>query len=465
MQITASLRAGFLRAVSPRTVSLKRGATSLTAAALLTAAPTFAAPQATTPEPGYQVGPSASLADLCADGPSYASFVDGSYLVFDGFDIEHRGASGSLIHRYATFTFYTFPSFVVLNDAATTAYIGESSNGNVYELDLIAGTLSTMGVFAFNFDMALDESTGFGYVSAATGAFGFNSIHRIDLTTFASTEAIHLVGYSGPVATASNGDLLVGRLPDTFPFPDDSVSILRFAAADLATSSLLLEADATVEVANLDGLSSMVHDPRANQLFLMETNSGTSGFDTVIWNKRPTAPIEQVAETAGFAGGIEFQDAGIGTHFGPYQPNYVSLTFIESDCFNSGTLNRAELRPLRPVATFDGPFVGGSGQAAFELKGAPDLGFASLWIARSGAVTTNDIVVDLGGTYPIALRATQANFGRRFPMVPLNGQGELTLPFFQDVAIEGGMMAQFLVFDENGTLLTSSNFTVNRSNF
>ncbi|QDV07350.1 hypothetical protein Poly30_28740 [Planctomycetes bacterium Poly30] len=441
-------------------------ALSFSASALLITAPAHAAPQQlTTVEDGYQVGPSASLSDLCADGPSYASFLDGSYLVFDGYDVEHRGASGALLRRYASFPFYRFPSFVILNDAATVAYFGESSNGNVYELDLTSGSVSPMGAFNFVFDMAVDDAAGFGYVSAATAGFGLNSVHRIDLNTFASTEVVSLIGFSGPVTVDAAGDLLVARLPDTFPFPNDSVSVLRFAAADLASGTLQLEADATVEVANLDGLSSLVFDDRANQVLLMETNTGTTGFDTILWKQRVGGTLERIAETSGFAGGLEFQDGNIGTEFGPFQPNYTSLTFIESDCFNSGSFNRAEIRPLRPVASFDGPSLGASGSASFELTGCPDLGFASLWIARAGALTTNDVIVDLGGTSPIALRAPLANFGRRFPMIPLNGAGGLSLPFFQDAAIEGGLLAQFLIFDGNGVLLTTSNFTINRSSF
>ncbi len=143
---------------------------ALSASTLLLAAPALAAPQVTTPEPGYQAGTSASLSDLCADGPTYASFLDGSYIVFDGQDVEHRSANGVLLRRHASFPFYTFPSFMSLNESATTAYFGESSNGNVFELDLATSQLSPMGQFVFNFDMAIDDAAGFGYISAASGA-------------------------------------------------------------------------------------------------------------------------------------------------------------------------------------------------------------------------------------------------------------------------------------------------------
>ncbi len=436
-------------------------------ATLLALVPAAAASaQTSTVEAGYQLGPSASFTDLCADGPAYASFLDGSYIVFDGYDVEHRGASGSLIRRYAAFPFYTFPSFMTLNAAGTKAYFGESSNGEVYELDLVSGQLNPIANLTFNFDMALHEAGGVGYISAATGGFGFNALHRVDLNTLATTQVASVSGFSGPVTVDGAGDVLMGLMPDTFPFPDDSVSVLRFAAADLATGNVLQEANATVEVANLDGLSSLAYDATANQLLLMETNSGASGFDTVMWKQRSAgSALEQVAEAAGYAGGLQIQDAGIGTAFGAYQPNYVAVTFNENDCYGTGSLTRVEVRGLRPVATFDGPSLGGSGQASFSITGGPANGFASLWIARSGALETNDIITPMGAALPIALRADMIDFGRRVSMIPLDAQGEVSLSYFQDVTIEGAMMAQFLVFDANGSLLTTSNYVINRSNF
>ena len=134
-----------------------------------------ASAQVTTLAEGYQAGPSASLSDLCSDGPAYASMLDGSYIVFDGMDVEHRGASGALIQRFASFPFYRFPSFVTLNGDATKAYFGESSNGDVYELDLVTGQLLPIANLTFNFDMAIDDAQGVGYISAAT--FGLSLIH------------------------------------------------------------------------------------------------------------------------------------------------------------------------------------------------------------------------------------------------------------------------------------------------
>jgi hypothetical protein len=424
-----------------------------------------ASAQVTTLADGYQSGPSAALSDLCSDGPSYASFSDGSYIVFDGMDIEHRGASGSLIARFASFPLYRFPSFVTLNGDETKAYIGESSNGDIYEVDLLSGALLPLANLTFNFDMAIDEAQGIGYVSAGTFGFGSNSIHKIDLTTFAESEIARVAGFSGPIAVAEGGDVLLGVLPNVFPFPADATNIYRFAAADLAGSTLLTEANGSVEVPALDGTSSMVFNERTEQLFFMETNAGASGTNSLIWQKAPGQAPVQVAETAGFAGGLEFQDSDIGTEFGAYQPNYTALTFIESDCFGSGSFIRSEIRGLRPDGSFDGPFIGNSGSASFDLTGGPANGFASLWLARSGALQANDVVLDLGGAHPIALRADNADFGRRFPMIPLDASGATTFPFFQDVMIEGGIMAQWLIFDATGTLVTSSDFMINRSPF
>ena len=174
---------------------------------------------------------------------------------------------------------------------------------------------------------------------------------------------------------------------------------------------------------------------------------------------------DRVAEVPGFAGGLEYQASGIGTEFGAFQPNYEALTFIESDCFGSGSFVRSEIRGLRPDGSFNGPFIGGSGSASFDLTGGPANGFASLWLARSGALETSDVVVNFGGAHPIALRADLLDFGRRFPMVPLDSTGAVTMPFFQDVSFEGALLGQWLVFDATGTLVSTSDFAINRSPF
>lgn len=445
-----------------RLLASRLTALSLVAGSLLAGS---ASAQVTTVADGYQIGPSASLSDLCSDGPSYASFVDGSYLVFDGMDVEHRGASGVLFQRYVSFPFFSFPSFVTLNADETIAYFGESSNGDVYELDLVSGALMPMANLTFNFDMAIDDAQGVGYISAASAGFGVNSVHRIDLASFAESEVVQVSGFSGPIAVAGNGDVLLGVLPDMFPLPADATNLYRFAAADLGGATVLNEADGTIEVPMLDGLSSMVYDDLGQQIFFAETNSGVSGSDTLIWRQPVGGTQELVAETAGFAGGLEFQDGGIGTHFGPYQPNYTALTFIESDCFGTGTFNRTEIRGLRPNMSFSGPFLGNSGSASFDLTGGPANGFAALWISRSGALVANDVIVDLGGTYPIALRATEVDFGRRFPMMPLDAMGAASFPYFQNVMIEGLLLGQWLIYDANGALLTTSDAAINRSPF
>lgn len=435
-------------------------------ALLVSSTLSFAAPvQTATLVDGYQQGATADLSDLCSEAASFASFRDGSYLAFDGTDVDHRGASGVLLRRYAAFPFFSFPSFVILNEAETAAYFGESSNGAIYEVDLLSGSVTEIANLTFNFDMAIDEAAGVGYVSAATGMFGFNSVHRIDLATYQTTEVVSVTGFSGPLTTDAAGDVLLAWLPDTFPFPPGATNILRFDAADALGTALLSDANATLEVASLNGLSSLTYAEGGDQLIYTETNSGASTFDTILWKKLAGSAPEQVAELAGFTGGAEVTETGTGTWFGPYQPNHVSVSYVESDCFVAGTIKRVSIRGLRPDASFDGPSLGTSGQAAFEVSGLPLDGFVSLWLARSGALNPMDTIVDLGGTYPIALRASESDFGRRFPMIPLVGTGTMSLPFFQDAIIEGGIMAQWIVFDSSGTVVTSSDYLINRSPF
>lgn len=415
---------------------------------------------------GYQLTGSNSFTELCSDSPSYGSLIDGSYVVFDGYDIEHRSAGGALIRRFASLPAYKFPSFVRIAPDGSTAYIGESSSGQIWSVDLGSGGLTALANLTFNFDLAFDTDPGFAYVSAATGGFGFNSVHRMDLSSGATTEVASVTGFSGPLAVDDFGDVLLARLSGQFPAPAGSADILRFDDADLDGGTVLSEADATVSFGGLNGCSSLQYDMLDQQYFLMETSAGASGFGSELWRiAADGTPLEQVAESTVFSGGIEIVDAGIGTRFGPYQPNYVGLRFVESDCFGSGTTQRVSVRPLRPAGTFSGPFQGTPGNASFVLDGGIPGGFASLWLARSGSFSPADIVTDQGGLFPIALRATASSFGRRFPMVPLDASGHAQLDFVQDPVFEGALLAQWLVYDAAGSLVTSSTFAINRSAF
>lgn len=424
---------------------------------------------------GYYVANAELRSDTCSDSVATASFLDGSYLAYDGWTLDHLSSGGLVLRRITTFPVFGFASFVTVSEDGTTAYLGESSFGVIHEVDLDTGATAPLATIPGNYDLALDETSGLAYVcsnifDADFGAGVVNSpneIHRLDLATGATELVASYTGFSGPLTVNEFGDLFAGQLPVTFSFPPDSLRVLLFDDAALDSGTVLGDADATVFIDQLDGLSSMQYDAGKDQLFLAETSTGATGGDTIIWRLDTSGAIqEEVLRAPAFTGGLELVDTGVGTKLGPYQPAFTALRVTTSDCFGATpTRVRTEVRGSRPANAFSGPSPGQSGSATFSLSGGVPGGFASLWLARSSSFSSADLITDMGGFFPIALRASEASYIRRFPLAQLDTSGAASFSYFQDAAIEGFAMGQWIIYDANLQPVTSSNFRLNRSPF
>ncbi|MEC7232707.1 MAG: hypothetical protein VXZ39_05750 [Planctomycetota bacterium] len=443
-------------------------------------AATLAAPaaaQAPVAGEGYYVANTDIRTDTCSDTVATASFLDGSYLAYDGWTLDHLSAGGLVLQRITSFPVFGFASFVTLSEDGATAYLGESSYGVIHEVDLATGATSVLATVPGNYALKLDRTPGFAYVvsnifDADFGAgvlLSPNEVQRIDLATGVMELVASFSGYSGPLTVNEFGDLYVAQLTDAlaFPLPPNTTRVLLFEDADLDSGTVLGALDGTVIIDQRDNLSSMAYDVGNDQLFIAETNTGPSAGDTVVWRLDPSGSIqEEVLRTASFAGELELLDTGAGTKLGPYQPPFTALRITGSDCFSAVPYRvRAEIRGLRPTNTFSGPSPGQSGTATFSLTGGVPNGFASLWLGRSSSFSSVDLITDLGGFFPIALRASAANYVRRFPITPLDPNGTTSFSYFQDVSIEGFAMGQWIVYDSNLEPVTSSNFRLNRTQF
>ncbi|MEL6430921.1 MAG: hypothetical protein AAFU73_03320 [Planctomycetota bacterium] len=436
-------------------------------AAAFTCAVPATAQQLSTIEEGYTLANLARLDSDCGGSLSTDGFDDGTYVAYDGVNVERRSSAGVILQRYASFATAVFPSFVKISPDEQTILFGESSSGAIYQVPVAGGVPTFVTTLSFNFDAAFDVDPNFVYINASTSGFGTTSIHRVDLSAGTSEELVLLSGFSGPIATTAAGDVLVGRLPDVFPFPSGGTAVALYTDAQLDGGALLGDADGVEIVPGLNGMSSLEYDLVGDRIFLMETNSGSSGFDTLVRSFDDTgAHLGNIAEVAGFAGGLELASAGLGLTFGPYQPPFASLRYQGSDCFGSGVFERVEVVGARPRINWTGPSLGNSDLATFELRGAPANGFASLWAARIALFTPNTVAsTSLGGDYALALRGPDTSFIRRFAIQPIDANGEADLTYFQDVAAEGGFFAQWIVFDENMNPLTTTDAAINRSLF
>jgi hypothetical protein len=435
----------------------------LTSATLIGLAPLSHAQSAAV---GYRFAGSTDLSLFCGNYPTIRGFADGSYIAFDGQHLERRSADGTLLQTYATLPFPVFASFVELSDDEAFAYIGESSNGTISEIDLATGLQRVLTSLTFNFDFAFDVVPGLAYVSAATGGFGTNSIWRLDLVSGQTTEVITVSGFSGPVEVDALGNVFVSVLDSGFPPAPGSSRIVRFDAAQVTSGVLLTEAQGTPHSVGFDNIASTELDRRTSRLCVMETNTGASGNESVAWLLDVQGQrVGPVATAPGFAGGLEFVDSGFGTEFGAYQPAYTSLRFAYADCFGTGTWHRWNTTGARPEAAFDGPGLGQVGPATISLVGGIPNGFASLWAARTQAFQSIPVIEQLGGLHPIALQARASDFLRRSTLIALDAQGGASVGFTQGPPLEGALLLQWLVFDGTGALVTSSSFAVNRDLF
>ena len=207
-------------------------------------------------------------------------------------------------------------------------------------------------------------------------------------------------------------------------------------------------------------------DAATGNVFVMETNTGATGSESVAWLVDPAGGrVGAVATAPGFAGGLEFVDSGFGTEFGAYQPAYTSLRFAYADCFGTGTWHRWNATGAQPEAAFDGPGLGQLGAATIALTGGVPNGFASLWVARTQAFESIPVIEHLGGLHPVALQADAADFLRRSSLIALDAQGNAQVGFTQAPVIEGALLMQWLVYDPTARLVTASTFAVNRDLF
>ncbi|MEM9379527.1 MAG: hypothetical protein AAGB93_06200 [Planctomycetota bacterium] len=417
-----------------------------------------------TPGLGFEVSGDVDLQSYCGTFPAAYSFLDGSVLVFDGRNVSLRSSDGTVIRDYGTFPFSAFPSFLEVDESTNTAYFGESSPGRIRSLDLDSGAISDLTTLMFNYDMAFDVVPGQAYVVASAFGSATNSLFRVDLLTGQEVLVARIDGFSGPVEVDELGNVYVGVLPGSFPYPNDSVKVVRFDADQVTSGAVLTdEVDGFDFSVGYDGMSSADYDPVTGSLIVVETNTGSSGSESVTWRlDRDGDRVEEILRTPAYASEAQSIDSGSGTAFAGFQPPNTSVRVQFSECFGNGDFGIYNVVPKRPTAVFLGPGSGVSGTASVELVDAIPNGFAALWVARSGAYEILPVLEDIGGLYPVLLRADATDFGRRFAPLPLTASGSAGFVFNQPAAIEGRVMFQWVVFDSNMDIVTTSTAVINQ---
>jgi len=408
------------------------------------------------PEPGVRT---ADLLDV-GDG-AYASLSDGGYVSFDGLAFERYDAAGGLVQTYGTVPSPVFPSFVVVDASETAAYVGESSNGDVFTIDLVVGEVTALSNISFNYNMAFDATPGLAYVSAALGGFGTgNSVLRLDLATGQWTQVVHVAGPSGPIAVDQAGDLYYVTQYDgpNWPPPLADEDLLLWTDAQLDSGSVLSAADASYVAAGLDGCSSLAHDPASGDLYLAHVNF--QGFaNEVLRLTTSGALLGSLGESFAYVSNLELVQGDGEQIMAPYQPAGMQLRLSNVD-FGGSIRDRVTLEPQRPTSTFSGPSGGQAGPATVTVLDAPPNGAVSIMVAAASEVR-GEVVVEAGWGAPVFFMVAPNELWRRALPQPTDANGAATFQYDQPAGVTGEWVFQALLYDEHGTPVGTSSLVVN----
>jgi hypothetical protein len=413
-------------------------------------------------EPGFQ---GTNVLDLSGDRV-YGTLADGSYVSFEGLLFEHYGPDGNLLATLGTLPGSVFPSFLEVHPSGAFAIAGESSNGDLFKVDIVNGGFVTLANLNFNFDLAWDTDPGFAYVSAALGGFGAgNDILRLNLSTGATTALVHLAGPSGPIAVDDEGNLHYVTQFDGpgWPPPLEAEELIRWDDADLDSAgpgNLLDEADAVLEVAGLDGGSSMVYDPRSGFLFLAHVNF--QGLAQEVLQIDPsTGVLDTVATSFTWIQNLELQNGNGEATLSAYQP-LGSRILVQNTDFGGSLRDRVIVEPLRAVATYSGPISGNSGPATITFSGAEPDGAVSVLLARSTNLLPNELVSHLGWVAPVFTAMELRHIARRTFPLQADASGAVSITFQQPATLEGALLFQGIVYDTVGSPLGTTDWVINQ---
>jgi hypothetical protein len=400
--------------------------------------------------------------DLMGDR-AYGSLSDGGFISFDGLSFERYDAAGALVVTYGTTGAFLFPSFVEIDPSETLAVVGESSNGDLFAIDLVSGTVTTVANMAFNYDLAFDSIPGLAYVSASLGGFGAgNDIVRLDLVSGATTVVAHVQGPSGPLEVDANGDLFYVTVYEgaNWPPPLGEEDLILWSDAQLDSGNLLSEADALYLTAGLNGGSSIEYDPHSGYLFLANTNSQGAAHE--ILRLDTTGDIlDLVAKAPTWIANLEVTgDGGPGT-LAPFQPLGARLHVQNTD-FGGSLRDRATLVPARTQASFVGPASGKAGPATVTFDGAPMGGSVVILLARSNDVLGQETYSDQGWGAPTFLAFSPGDVLRRITGNPVDQAGQASLTFHQIPAWEGALAFQAILYDADGHPIGTSTHVINQ---
>ena len=380
---------------------------------------------------------------------SYQTLDDGTRVVFDGQSIDLYTVGNGFLLNLGALPGFVFNSFVEVDPTRTFAVVGESTNGDLFKVQLDGSGMTPLTNLAFNFDGVFESPTSI-LVSAATCGFGCgNEVYRVDTTTGATSLVASVSGPSGPLALADDGALYYGLVDLVNP---TGSGVLRWTATQLAAGVPLSEADAATVFTGLAAINSLAVDPVFGNLVLSESVfNGTSRILEV--DPSDGTLVDVVVESDFSLSNVELlQDAGDG-HFHRYQPedgvylHYASTDFIVFDDINT-------IRPQQPTTSFAqvGP------AATVSIAGGEPNGAALVVFTQNAFYDPSLITTMLGGTdFQFHAAAPLNRLRRSGPLLlPLDANGAADFHYFDAGNLAGTLTFQALVTDASGTIVGGS---------
>ncbi len=373
---------------------------------------------------------------------SYETLPSGDRVVFDGLSFDLYDANNGFLLNLGTLPGFVFNSFIEVDPTQTFAVIGESSNGDLFKVQLDGSGFTTLANLNFNFDGVFESSNSM-IVSAATCGFGCgNDVYRLDTITGATTPLANVSGPSGPVALADNGDLYYG-LPDTVAPNNDRV--IRWTEAQMNGGVLLSQDDAATVFDGLAGISSLDVDPVFGNLFLAESVFG--GTSRILEVDPSGALVDVVVESTLWLSNVELmQDSGDG-HFHRYQPSDGVYLHHSAGDFSSID-DVATVRAQQPTTSF--AQVGTV--STVSISGGEPGGAALVLFTQNAFYDPSLITSMLGGTdFQFHAAAPLNRLRRSGPLLlPLDASGAVDFHFFDPGNLAGTLAFQALITDSAG---------------
>lgn len=455
-----SLRSRFDVVIEPDIYNMNLSKIGAFAALCLSSSSAFASG---TPDVGFQ----STLLPYPTQS-SVRSLSNGDVITFDGTSVDRFDASGSWLLNLATFPAPVFGGAFAIDPTETFCVLGESSNGDVFRIDLTVGGKTLLANLTFNFDADFAPD-GTLVVSAATGGFGFdNDLVRLDTSTGATTFLAHVPGASGPVEFDNFGNLYYATSSASFPTPAGSTDILIFLAADLASADCnvaggcLGDSDAVLFASGYDGATDLTLDSQTGRLYLAENNFGTGASRIWAVAGGPAGGTLPFVEESLFnwTTGLEVFGGSTAATLQAFQPAAgAHLNYTTTDYF--ATFERVSVTSKRASLGISGAGLSGAGSVNLAVADGQPGGGLLFFYGATGLVSQNEVSYSFGAVAPLFTSLDLVTIGVFGGILPLDGAGSTTFSFQNPGGFEGLLSIQGLLFDANYGLMLGTTNSVN----